>query len=261
MLTLYHNPDCGTSRNVLHNLLRLGLKPVVILYLEQPPPPAQLLRLAQASGLKLQELLRIKGSPYHALGLDAPHWSDAQRLEHMQRHPILINRPLLESPTGVRLCRPSDLMLDLLPGAAGLRLEKEDGTPLLRDSLVEPDDPGLKQAWRAAGLPDLPTGTLAYRYATTDGDRVAHAAVSTAGGHAWLHGIAPEPAWRDTGATAGVLALASRRAFDRGARQLWTDAPQAGPAMTSGGWRSAGLPPASLRPSTGADILAREISL
>jgi len=114
-ITIYHNPACGTSRNVLALIRHAGLEPTVIEYLKTPPDRATLQRLIAAMGVPVRELLRQKGTPYAELGLDDPKWTDAQLLDFMLAHPILINRPIVVTPLGTRLCRPSEAVLALLP--------------------------------------------------------------------------------------------------------------------------------------------------
>ena len=127
---IYHNPDCGTSRNTLALIRHAGLEPRIIEYLRNPPSRVQLIALIDAAGLSVREALRRKGTPFEELGLDDPALSDAELLDAMQREPILINRPFVETPLGVRLCRPSELVLDILPAVAG-PFSKEDGTMVI----------------------------------------------------------------------------------------------------------------------------------
>ena len=126
-ITILHNPDCGTSRNTLAMIRGTGIEPEVILYLETPPDRARLVDLINRAGLSVREAIRIKDTPYFALGLDNPALSDAELIEAMLADPILINRPLVETPHGVRLCRPSEVVLDILPEALGIPFTKEDG--------------------------------------------------------------------------------------------------------------------------------------
>ncbi|GAA5665616.1 MULTISPECIES: arsenate reductase (glutaredoxin) [Hyphomicrobiales] len=123
---IYHNPDCGTSRNTLAMIRNAGVEPHVIEYLKTPPSREMLTRLIARMGISVRELLREKGTPYAELGLGDPALSDAQLLDAMMAHPILINRPIVVSPKGVRLCRPSEEVLDLLPPQRG-EFVKEDG--------------------------------------------------------------------------------------------------------------------------------------
>jgi len=126
-VTIYHNPACGTSRNTLALIRNAGIEPAVIEYLKTPPSRAELIDLIKKAGLSVREAIRIKGTPYHELGLDDPKLSDDQLLDAMLAHPILINRPLVVTPSGVRLCRPSEVVLDILPLPQKGPFQKEDG--------------------------------------------------------------------------------------------------------------------------------------
>lgn len=123
---IYHNPDCGTSRNTLALIRNAGIEPHVIEYLKTPPSRALLAQLIARAGLSVREVLREKGTPFAELGLGDPSLSDDALLDAAMAHPILINRPLVVSPLGVRLCRPSERVLDLLPPQQGA-FTKEDG--------------------------------------------------------------------------------------------------------------------------------------
>jgi arsenate reductase len=123
---IYHNPDCGTSRNTLAMIRNAGVEPHVIEYLKTPPSRDMLTRLIARMGISARELLREKGTPYAERGLGDPALSEAQLLDAMMAHPILMNRPIVVSPKGVRLCRPSEDVLDLLPPQRGAFV-KEDG--------------------------------------------------------------------------------------------------------------------------------------
>jgi arsenate reductase len=126
-ITIYHNPDCGTSRNTLAMIRQSGEVPVIIEYLKNPPSRARLQALIAAMGLPVRALLRQKDTPYDALGLDETKWTDEQLLDFMLAHPILINRPIVETPKGTRLCRPSERVLDILPNPDIGPFVKEDG--------------------------------------------------------------------------------------------------------------------------------------
>ena len=132
-VTIYHNPDCGTSRNVLGLIRNSGEEPVVIEYLKTPPSRATLKELIRRMGISARELLREKGTPFKELGLDDPKWSDDQLIEFMLEHPILINRPIVVTPKGVKLCRPSETVLDILPNPNIGRFVKEDGETVKGD--------------------------------------------------------------------------------------------------------------------------------
>lgn len=125
-VTIYHNPDCGTSRNTLAMIRQSGVEPAVIEYLKTPPSREKLVELIKAMGLSARALLREKGTPFRDLGLDDPKWSDDELIDQMLAHPILINRPIVVTPKGTRLCRPSEAVIDLLESPVG-RFVKEDG--------------------------------------------------------------------------------------------------------------------------------------
>lgn len=126
-ITIYHNPSCGTSRNTLAIIRKSGEEPRVIEYLKTPPSRAELKRLLRAMGMSPRDLLRKKGTPYSELGLDDAKWTDEQLIEAMLQHPILIERPIVVTPLGTRLCRPSEMVLDILPNADIGDFTKEDG--------------------------------------------------------------------------------------------------------------------------------------
>ncbi|MFO1152931.1 MAG: arsenate reductase (glutaredoxin) [Rhodospirillales bacterium] len=126
-VTIYHNPACGTSRNVLELIRNSGEEPRIVEYLKTPPSRPQLVDLISRAGITPRELLRRKGTSYDALGLDDPVLTDDQLIDAMVAHPILINRPLVATPLGVKLCRPSEIVLDILPSPQRGPFVKEDG--------------------------------------------------------------------------------------------------------------------------------------
>ena len=126
-VTIWHNPACATSRNTLALICATGIEPIVVDYLRTPPDRATLLHLLQAAGLTPRALLREKGTPYALLGLGDSALSDDALVDAMLAHPILINRPLVETAIGTRLCRPSELVLAILPGRLNADFVKEDG--------------------------------------------------------------------------------------------------------------------------------------
>ena len=126
-IVIYHNPECGTSRNALAMIRNAGIEPHVVEYLKTPPARALLVELIDRAGMRPRELLREKGTPYADLGLGDTSLSDDALVDAMMAHPILINRPLVVSPLGVKLCRPSDAVLDLLPSDQLGAFAKEDG--------------------------------------------------------------------------------------------------------------------------------------
>ncbi|HPO18548.1 MAG TPA: arsenate reductase (glutaredoxin) [Rubrivivax sp.] len=130
-ITIYHNPACGTSRNVLALIRNSGVEPAIVEYLKTPPGRDQLVQLIAALGMPVRSLLRQKGTPYDELTLDDPKWSDDQLIDFMVAHPILMNRPIVVTPLGARLCRPSELVLDILPSPQLAPFAKEDGAPVI----------------------------------------------------------------------------------------------------------------------------------
>jgi arsenate reductase (glutaredoxin) len=126
-VTIYHNPECGTSRNTLAMIRQSGEEPEVIEYLETPPSREKLVELIAAMGITPRQLLREKGTPYAQLGLGDPKWSDDEFIDFMLAHPILINRPIVATPKGTRLCRPSEAVLDILPNPDIGPFTKDDG--------------------------------------------------------------------------------------------------------------------------------------
>lgn len=126
-ITIYHNPKCGTSRNTLAMIRNSGVEPTVIEYLKTPPTREQLQALIAASGLSVRDIMRSKEALFTELGLADPSRSDAELVDAMLAHPILINRPLVVTPQGTRLCRPSELVLDILPQPQRGAFSKEDG--------------------------------------------------------------------------------------------------------------------------------------
>lgn len=126
-IVIYHNPDCGTSRNTLAMIRNAGIEPHVVEYLKTPPARALLKQLIDRMGISVRDLLREKGTPFSELGLGDPSLSDEQLVDAMMDHPILINRPIVVTPAGVRLCRPSEAVLDILPAGQQAAFLKEDG--------------------------------------------------------------------------------------------------------------------------------------
>jgi arsenate reductase len=128
--TIYHNPDCGTSRNVLAMIRNSGEEPQIIEYLKTPPSRTELMDLLRRMRMTPRDLLRRKGTPYDQLGLDDAEWRDDQLIDLMLAHPILINRPIVVTERGVKLCRPSETVLEFLPAQQKRPFVKEDGTPV-----------------------------------------------------------------------------------------------------------------------------------
>ena len=130
-VTIFHNPQCGTSRNTLALIRNAGIEPQVVHYLETPPTRDQLLHLVAACGLSARDVLRSKGDVYDQLKLDDLKWTDDELLDFMVAHPILINRPIVITSQGTRLCRPSELVLDILPQGQQGAFAKEDGEAVI----------------------------------------------------------------------------------------------------------------------------------
>ncbi|MDK3164354.1 glutaredoxin-dependent arsenate reductase [Aeromonas caviae] len=126
-ITIYHNPECGTSRNTLALIRNSGVEPTIIHYLETPPSRDELVALIAAMGMPVRDLLRKNVPPYEALGLAEERFSDDELIDAMLAHPILINRPIVVTPLGTRLCRPSEVVLDILPDPQQGAFAKEDG--------------------------------------------------------------------------------------------------------------------------------------
>jgi arsenate reductase len=223
-ITIYHNPDCGTSRNVLALLRASGSEPTVIEYLNTPPDGETLKTLTTRMRMRVRDLLRIKGTPYRDLRLDDPSLTDEQLVGQMLAHPILINRPIVVAPSGASLCRPSDLAVGLLPQRPPHELLKEDGTPFLLDRPASGSDPELDQALRAAGLPadDLTEpGRSFLAFETLSGERVGYGGFELTRREVLVRSLMVLPQARHRGIGGGILALLLRRAFDAGGRQAW----------------------------------------
>ena len=131
---IYHNPECGTSRNTLALIRNSGVEPIVIEYLITPPLKAELVELIRNAGLTVREAIRKNVPPYAELGIDQENWSDEQLIDFMLQHPILINRPFVVTDLGTRLCRPSEIVLDILPSAQKGAFSKEDGEKIIDEN-------------------------------------------------------------------------------------------------------------------------------
>ena len=133
-ITIYHNPACGTSRNTLEMIRNSGTEPTVIHYLETPPSRDELVKLIADMGITVRALLRKNVEPFEALGLAEDRFTDEQLIDFMLQHPILINRPIVVTPLGTRLCRPLEVVLDILPDAQKHAFTKEDGEKVVDDA-------------------------------------------------------------------------------------------------------------------------------
>lgn len=223
-VTIYHNPACGTSRNVLALIYASGIEPIVIEYLQNPPDRDTLCALIAVARMTVRDALRVKGTPYKDLGLDAADLDDNHRIDQMLRHPILINRPIIVTSRGVRLCRPSDIVLDILPALPTGDVIKEDGTPVLVDALIDGTAPELHAALDQAGLPtdDLTeSGRVFFAYSTLSGERVGYGGFEQYDREVLLRSIVVLPAKHRRGIGRGIVPLLMRRAFDAGGRRAW----------------------------------------
>jgi arsenate reductase len=133
MVTIFHNPNCATSRNTLALIRNSGVEPEIILYLEVPPSKDQLKKLIKDMSVPVRDVLREKGTPYAELDLENPKWLDEDLLDFMVAHPILINRPIVVTSLGTKLCRPSEVVLDILANPQLAAFRKEDGEPLINE--------------------------------------------------------------------------------------------------------------------------------
>jgi arsenate reductase (glutaredoxin) len=223
-ITIYHNPACGTSRNVLALIRAAGHEPTVIEYLSAPPDQATLTRLLTQMQMSARDLLRLKGTPFADSGLATAGLDDAQLIARMVVDPILINRPIVVSPLGVKLCRPSDLVEPLLPN--GLRVDtlKSDGSPVLREVAIQDDIAELASALHAESLPTddlMDAGRRFFAYESLSGARVGYGGFECYGQEALIRSVVTLPHARRQGVGGSLLALLMRRAFDGGARRAW----------------------------------------
>lgn len=270
---IYHNPDCGTSRNALALLRHAGAEPEVIEYLQTPPSRGEIAAFADAMGYAVRDLLREKGTPFSELGLSDKSLSDDRLLDAIEAHPILLNRPIVVTDKGTALCRPSEVVLDLLDGAVSGDIRKDDGAPFLKDHVIE-DKGALSAALDAEGLPsdDIEEpGRRFYRFETLSGDAVGYGGFETYGRDALLRSIVIEQDKRGQGLGRNLTQLLLTRAFNEGARHAWLLTTSAAPFFERAGFKTVdrGSAPqsildtrqaASLCPSS-APLLARRITL
>jgi len=238
---VYHNPDCGTSRNTLALIRHAGIEPHVIEYLKTPPTPAMLIQLAARMGQPLRGLLRERGTPFRELGLDNPALDDVALLAAVAAHPILINRPIVVSRLGVKLCRPSETVLDLIPLSLSTDLDKDDGTPFVRDEQVGAREPRLAKALRDAGLPteDLRVSSGRYfGFRTLGGKLVGYGGYEVHGADVLLRSVLVKPEFRGQGAGRNMVLLLMSRAHDDGARNAWLLTTTAAPFFEKLGFKA-----------------------
>ena len=238
-VTIYHNPECGTSRNTLRLIRNAGLEPHVIEYLKAPPTRALLQQLIERTGVPIRTVIREKGTPFKELGLDDPALSDDALLDAMVAHPILINRPIVVTETGAKLCRPSEIALDLLPEGQTADFDKEDGSAFLSDTPIEPT-PEMVGALRSAQLPidDLrDPGRSFFRYATLGGSPVGFGGFELYGSDVLLRSMVVLPEMRGRGIGRNAALLLMRRAFDQGARNAYVLTTTAAPFFAALGFK------------------------
>lgn len=202
-VTIYHNPDCGTSRNTLAMIRNAGIEPVVIEYLKTPPSSHELIDLVRRMGVPLRSVMRRKGTPFDDLRLGDPAVDDAALLAAIEHHPILINRPIVVTRRGVALCRPSEVVLDLLDAPQRTDFIKEDGDPVvIANRLSLGDFAELEAALIGAGLPadDIASRTGSfYRFAKPLGQTVGYGGLEGGNVDALLRSLVVLPAFRGQG--------------------------------------------------------------
>ncbi len=239
-MTIFHNPSCGTSRNVLALIEYSGVEHQVIEYLKNPPSRDVFLALVAQTGLSLRSVLRKKGTPYLELGLDLPEVDDEALVDAVMAHPILMNRPLVQSSKGVRLCRPSDVVLDLLPELPKKNFLKEEGAPFLLDRQITASDTGLRTALREAGLAvdDLeePHGVF-YAYEALDGTPLGFGGFQRVGDAALIRSIIVEKDNRRAKIGKNLVALLLHRALQAGAKTAWLLTEEAAPFFEKAGFK------------------------
>jgi arsenate reductase len=220
--TIYHNPDCGTSRNTLGLLRHAGVELRVVEYLKTPPSRAELGDLIVQAGLSVHDVVRRKGTPFAELGLERAN--DEALLDAMVSNPILINRPIVVSDKGVALCRPSDVVLDLLPRLPAAEFLKEEGAPFLYDEKMPGSNPALVAALKTADLPvddlDEPNRTF-FVYRTLGGVVVGFGGFERYGIDVFLRSVVELPEARGKRIGRNLVPLLLYRAFRDGARTAW----------------------------------------
>ncbi len=223
--TIWHNPDCGTSRNVLRVLRAVGYAPDVIDYRHTPPDPATLARMIAAAGLKVRDAVRRRGTPFDEMGLGEPGVTDADLLHAMVDTPILINRPFVRTLRGTALCRPADTVFGLIERGWPNNLTREKGAPFVIAEKRPANAIDLVASLSEAGLPveDLSGANKHFfGYMTPDSRPAGYAGFELPGdGHALLRSIVVPPSRRGHGLGRAIVPLALRAAHDAGAREAW----------------------------------------
>ena len=223
-VTIYHNPACGTSRNVLALIRNAGIEPKVIEYLKHPPTRTELLDLVSQMDVPLRTIMRRKATPFDELGLGDPSLGDNALLDAIDKHPILINRPIVVTPLGVRLCRPSETVLDLLDRPQRSEFFKEDGEPVIVGQRLDGKALELlKSALTSAGLPSadigLP-GQCLYRFTTTLDETVGFGGIEGDGADRLLRSLVVLPDKRGRHYGKAIANSLERLAGEDGAERL-----------------------------------------
>ncbi len=241
---IYHNPNCGTSRNTLAMIRNAGIEPEVIEYLKTPPTRDELSALVTRMGIHLRAALRRKGTPFDELGLGNPALDDGVLLDVVERHPVLINRPIVVTPRGVKLCRPSEVVLELLDEPQRTAFVKEDGEPVVTASVLAPDElDELAGVLSAAGLPteDIAgPGRRFYRVTNTIGETVAFGGLEGDGVDRLLRSLAVLASSRGKGFGKAALAMLERLAETEGVKRLHVLTTTAAPFFQRLGFKPAG---------------------
>lgn len=224
VVKIYHNPDCATSRSTLTLIRAFGIEPEIIEYLKAPPSEPELVELLDRMGATVRDVLREKGTPYAALQLGNSVKGEDELHAAIQKNPVLLNRPIVVTVKGAKLCRPSDVVLDLLPSPPDLNLIRDDGTPFLTDHKSSGSSSDLTSAMAEAGLPtaDLAEpGRTLFQYATLDRHSVGWGGFELYDGDVLLRSVAVMPRFHRQGYGRNMAALLMRRAYDAGARQAY----------------------------------------
>ncbi len=237
-VTIYHNPACGTSRNTLALIRNAGIEPTVIEYLKTPPSRAELLDLVQRIGVPLRAILRRKGTPFDALGLEDA--GETALLDAVDRHPILINRPIVVTPLGVKLCRPSEEVLELLDRPQQCEFFKEDGEPVLTARVLDAD--ALDEMAAMLAEARLPVADLAlpgrrfYRFANTVDEMVGFGGIEGQGPDRLIRSVVVRRDRRGKRHGKAVAQMLERQAGADGAQRLHLLTTDAAPFFQSLGY-------------------------
>ena len=258
--TIYHNPDCGTSRNTLILLREGGVEPKVVEYRRTPPSREVIEGLAERIGFPLRDIMRRKGTPFADLALDNPAIGTDELLDAIAAHPILLNRPIVTSDARALLCRPSDVVLDLMAWQPAKRILKEDGSPFLKDRLISPSDPAFGAALVEAGLPGddlMESNRRFYAYDMLDGMHAGYAGFEQYGEDVLIRSVVVPPEARKGDIGSGIVPLLLFRALKTGARRAYLITTSAAPFFARLGFKEVErkLAPASILSTRQATFL------